>query len=162
MSDTIRPATLDDRAAIKALAVATGLYDESDVEFFDDMIAGAVDGSMADHHWLVVEHEGGIVASAYYAPEPFADRVWNLYFLAVSPGQQSRGSGAAIVAHVEGELRQRGEGSARVLIVETSSTDGYERTRSFYRSHGFVEEARIREFYGPGDHKVVFWRSLVS
>jgi hypothetical protein len=48
-----------------------------------------------------------------------------------------------------------------VLIVETSSTDQYARTRDFYRQHDYDEEATIREFYGPDDHKVVFWKSLV-
>jgi hypothetical protein len=27
--------------------------------------------------------------------------------------------------------------------------------------HDYDEEARIREFYGPDDHKVVFWKSLL-
>ncbi len=47
-----------------------------------------------------------------------------------------------------------------MLIVETSSLDRFERTRRFYRDRGFVEEARIREFYGPGDDKIVFWKLL--
>jgi len=47
-----------------------------------------------------------------------------------------------------------------VLIVETSSTDQYARTRAFYRQHHYDEEARIRDFYGPEDHKIVFWKSL--
>jgi ribosomal protein S18 acetylase RimI-like enzyme len=64
--------------------------------------------------------------------------------------------------HVEARLRDDGDDVARVLLVETSSTDQYERTRAFYRGRGYDEEATIREFYGPGDHKVVFWRSLVA
>lgn len=51
---------------------------------------------------------------------------------------------------------------ARVLIIETSSTDQYAATRGFYRHHGFDQEAVIREFYGPNDHKVTFWKSLVD
>ena len=61
---------------------------------------------------------------------------------------------------VERTLRQLGDEHARVLIVETSSTDPYAQARAFYAKYGFEEEARIREFYGPGDHKVVFWKSL--
>ncbi len=83
--------------------------------------------------------------------------MWKLYFLGVQPGQQGRGIGRALVAHVEEELREQGE---RVLIIETSGVDDYEATRTFYRSRGYDEEARIREFYGPGDDKVVFWKAL--
>jgi hypothetical protein len=49
-----------------------------------------------------------------------------------------------------------------VLIIETSGSDGYEATRRFYRNHGYDEEARIREFYGPSDDKVVFWKALYT
>ncbi len=48
------------------------------------------------------------------------------------------------------------------MIIETSSTEAYSGTRSFYRDHGFVEESRIRQFYGAGDHKVTFWKSLAA
>lgn len=61
----------------------------------------------------------------------------------------------------EAELRAKGEAEARVIIVETSSTDQYTRTRQFYAGIGYDEEARIRQFYGPEDHKVVFWKSLL-
>lgn len=31
-----------------------------------------------------------------------------------------------------------------------------------YEDQGYDEEARIRQFYGPEDDKVVFWKSLVE
>jgi len=62
----------------------------------------------------------------------------------------------------EEQLRRSGEDVARVLIVEASSTDQYARTRTFYRKLGYHEEARIRQFYGPSDDKVVFWKSLLG
>jgi hypothetical protein len=55
--------------------------------------------------------------------------------------------------------REKGE---RVLIIETSGVPSFEPTRAFYRNHGYAEEARIREFYGPGDDKVVFWKALYT
>jgi hypothetical protein len=45
--------------------------------------------------------------------------------------------------------------------VETSSSAAYEGAREFYASRGFDREAVIREFYGPGEDKIVFWESLV-
>ena len=67
-----------------------------------------------------------------------------------------------VIAYIPVQLRERGPDAAQVLIVETSSTDQYARTREFYPKRGFVEEARIRRFYGPDDDKVVFWKSLTS
>ena len=159
----IRPAQPADSAAIKQLAIATGLFMPEEMDGFDEMLSGFFDGSMPDHRWLVLQRPGeSIAGAAYYAPEPFADRVWNLYFIAVAPEQQGSGTGKALISYVERQLRTLGEDTARVLIVETSGRDKFERTRRFYQSHGFDEEARIREYYGPSDDKVVFGKSLVA
>lgn len=85
-----------------------------------------------------------------------------MYFIAVHPSQHGNGIGGALIDHVEGELRRAGPDTAQVLIVETSSTDQYARTREFYRRQGYVEEARIRRFYGPDDDKVVYWKPLTA
>jgi ribosomal protein S18 acetylase RimI-like enzyme len=162
MVETIRAATPADIDTIKQIAIDTNMFGPEDVGFFDEMITGFVDGTMKDDYWLVVDDDDTVVAGAYYAPEPFSDRMWNLYFISVSPHHQGRGIGGKLLGHVEAKLRDGGSDSARVIIVETSSTDRYARTRDFYRQHNYDEEARIREFYGPNDHKVVFWKSLIS
>ncbi len=162
MVETIRTATAADIDTIKMIAVDTRMFGPDDVGFFDEMITGFLDGTMDDNHWLVVEHDTAVVAAAYYAPEPFSDRMWNLYFISVAPHHQGQGTGGKLLDHVEGQLRARGPAHARVLIVETSSTDQYTHTRNFYRQHNYDEEARIREFYGPDDHKIVFWKSLLN
>lgn len=158
----IEPAAATDLAAIKQIAVDTALFEAEEVGVFDEMFAGALDGSHEGHVWLVLRDGDGVVAgAAYYAPEPFSDRVWNLYFLAVAPGVQGSGGGRALVETVESALRVLGEDEARVLIVETSGLPSFVETRAFYQDCGFDEEARIRQYYGPDDDKVVFWKSLV-
>ena len=161
--NTIRLAAPGDVDPIKQLAVAADMFNEEEVGFFDEMLAGFFDRSLEGHQWLVADGpDGQVAAAANYAPEPFSDRLWNLYFIAVHPDQQGNGIGASLMAAAEQELRAMGEGAARVLLVETSSTEQYARTRDFYRKIGYDEEARVREFYGPGDDKVTFWKSLVS
>ncbi len=138
------------------------MFGADELSGFDDLLSGFLDGSLEGHRWLVAPGtQQDLAGAAYYAPEPYADRLWNLYFLAVQPDQHRRGVGAALVAEVERSLREAGESNARVLLVETSSTAQYEAARRFYLRNGFAEEARIRDFYGPGDDKVVFWKSLV-
>lgn len=130
---------------------------------FDDMFTGSLDGRLDDHAWLVLEDANGEVAgAAYYAPEPFSDRLWNLYFLGVRPDQQGKGDGRQLVTTVEDDLRAKGSERARLLLVETSGLPGFEQTRRFYRVLGFDEEARIRQFYGPDDDKIVYWKSIVT
>lgn len=157
----IRTPSTSDVERIKQIAVAADMFSVDEVGLFDEMLAGFFDGSLADHRWLVVEDASqAVVAAAHYAPEPFADRMWNLYFIAVAPQEQGHGLGGSLIKQVEDELKSRGDDVARVLIVETSSTDQYAQTRTFYRNHGYREEARIRQFYGADDDKIVFWKSL--
>ena len=162
-SASIRVPSARDLERIKQIAVDADMFGTDEVGFFDHMLGGFLDGSLAEHRWLVVEDDQGqVVAAANYAPEPFADRMWNLYFIAVAPEEQGRGLGGTLIEHVERDLRGRGDDVARVLIVETSSTAQYARTRAFYRNHQYDEEARIRQFYGPTDDKVVFWKLLAT
>jgi ribosomal protein S18 acetylase RimI-like enzyme len=145
------------------LAVANDMFGVDEVGDLAAVFTSAVGGDLPDHQWwMSVRPDGTVVAAAYVAPEPFADRLWNLYFLAVTPTEHGGGAGTGLVEHVERHLRSAGEHKARVLIVETSSTEQYAGARAFYRARGFDEEARVRDFYGPGDDKVIFWKALVA
>jgi GNAT superfamily N-acetyltransferase len=158
---TLRPAAGGDVEEIEYLAVINGMFAAEDLSGFDEMLRGCLDGSLEGHRCVVAQDEsGGLTGAAYFAPEPFADRVWNLYFLAVLPRLHGTGIGSALIGEVERTLRDAGDGLARVLIVETSSTQKYEGARRFYLRSGYDREALLREFYGPGDDKIVFWKSL--
>ena len=159
----IRAARQADAEALDAISAETGLSEADDLNGFGELLAGSLDGSLEGHVWIALEApDGAVIGGAYYAPEPFSDRVWNLYFIAVLPAFQGAGLGGLLISHVEATVRELGEQVARILLVETSSLDRFTLTRQFYRNHGYDEEARIREFYGPGDDKVVFWKSLYA
>lgn len=158
---TPRPAGTDDLDAVRHLAVASGLFDEEDVDGVLDAFRGHLAGDAPDDRWWIAEADGRAVGAAYVGPEPFADRLWNLWFLAVDPSHHGGGVGTALVAAVEQHLRGLGEARARVLLVETSDQPAQDVARAFYAARGFEEEARIRDYYGPGDAKVVFWKSLL-
>ena len=159
----IRPIAPADAEPVLALAHATGLFTPDELPELRAMLDGALDGSMPDHLWFMDDDgpaEPGrerVAGLAYVAPEAFADGVWNLYLLAVDPARQGGGRGAALVRHVEDTVRARG---ARLLLIETSGLESFEATRGFYRRIGYAEEARIRDYYEPGDDKVVFTKAL--
>jgi ribosomal protein S18 acetylase RimI-like enzyme len=156
----VRALAPGDRTAVRSLALVNRMFAPEEMGGFDEMLSGHLDGSTPDHHWVVAETAGAVTGAGYYAPEPFADRVWNLRFLAVHPDAHGRGVGTAVVGYLVDHLVVMGEDTARVLVVETSGTEAYARARAFYLARGFDEEARIREYYGPGDDKVVFWRRV--
>ena len=80
-----------------------------------------------------------------------------MYLIAEHPAHQRRGFGTALTRRVEDTVVDRG---GRLLLVETSGLPEFEHTRAFYRTIGYDEEARIREFYGLGEDKIVFRKAL--
>ncbi len=151
----IRPLHPGDLLKAKAIIDACGLFPS---DMLDAMVAGYFSGADPREYWLAYD-EGQPMAIAYCAPERMTQGTWNLLLIAVQPEQQGKGIGAAIMHHIERLLAAAGE---RLLLVETSGLPDYERTRQFYRKLGYVEEARIREFYQAGEDKIIFRKALVS
>lgn len=142
-----------------AAVEASGLFPPGELGEIEAMLSDHFAGTLGpDHVWLTADEAGQSVGVAYYAPERMTQGTWNLYLIALHPGHQGKGRGAAILRHVEQALAARGE---RILLVETSGLPGFERTRNFYRKCGYDEEARIRDFYQAGEDKVVFRKALL-
>ena len=157
MNDPIRPCSPSDLPAVKAIVDAVALFPS---ELLDDMISFEPppgDGDEPREFWLVHDEGAGAVGVACCAPEAMASGTWNALLLAVRPECHDRGIGAGLMARIETLLGARGE---RVLLVETSGTPDFERTRGFYARIGYEREAVIREYYGAGDDKVVFRKAL--
>jgi ribosomal protein S18 acetylase RimI-like enzyme len=154
---TISTVTNVDKSAVLHVAESCGLFQVEELGELEGMIDAFLAGELEGHQWLALHEDDQIKAAAYYAPETFADGVWNLYFIGVLADQQGKGRGSAILKHVEQELTNEGQ---RILIIETSGLDGFELTRKFYDQHGYTVEARIRDYYQEGEDKVVFWKKL--
>lgn len=154
----IRPAWPEDIPALMALAKAIGLFPPDALELLHQMLTDSLAaGSDTESFWLT-DDEGGPVGMAYCEPERMTDRTWNLQLIAIHPKYQGQGRGTQLLRHVEQALTARGK---RMLLVETSGTPEFERTRAFYEKCGYEAAARIRDFYTTNDDKVVF-RKLLS
>ena len=122
-----------------------------------EMLSGFLSGNENQDHWLACEQDGEAIGFCYTVPEQLAEGTWNMLAIAVLPEKQGIGAGRAIVGRLESDLRSKGQ---RVLIAETSATDSFADVREFYRKSGYTEEARNRDFWAPGDDKIVFWKAL--
>ena len=150
---TIRSARKADLDAIRSIASVTGLFPP---EMLGDMIAGYLDGTKTDI-WLTATIGDQPVGFGFCEPERMTSGTWNLLAIGVMPDRQGQGVGAHLLRHLEAQLA---EGGHRVLLVETIDALEFVRTRTFYLGNGFVEEARIREFYEAGADKLIFWKAL--
>lgn len=149
----IEPTVATDLADLEVVLHLTELFPS---ELLADMIAPSLSGN-SDALWLTCRLDGSAVGFCYILPEALTDRTWNILALAVRPDLQGQKLGTKLVQATEALLKSRGQ---RLLIVETSSTEPFAKTRAFYVQNGFEEEARIREFWATGDDKVVFRKLL--
>ncbi len=150
----IRPTKQDDIAALQEVLNGTELFPS---EMLPDMVSGFLANDESADIWLTCEANGKAVGFCYAVPEELAEGAWNMLAVAVLPSEQGGGCGGAIIKHLEAVLKKRGQ---RILIADTSGADAFVQTRAFYRKNGYVEEARIRDFWAAGDDKIVFWKPL--
>ncbi|MFN7132420.1 MAG: GNAT family N-acetyltransferase [Myxococcales bacterium] len=105
-----------------------------------------------DYVFLVADDGGQVLGYICYGPTPMTDATWDLYWVAAAPEARGKGVGKALVREMEADLRAR---KARQIRIETSSQEAYGSTRDFYARNQFVEQARLRDFYKPGDDLVI-------
>jgi hypothetical protein len=46
------------------------------------------------------------------------------------------------------------------IWIETSSRKDYDTTRAFYEKLNYIIAAELKDFYAPGDHKVIYHKPL--
>jgi ribosomal protein S18 acetylase RimI-like enzyme len=163
------------RGRIHEILYATGAFraEEIDValELFDESCGPAVrvpfdpGAGVASYEFIgAFVHDGESISGeltgyACYGATPGTDRTYDLYWIAVHPEHRGTGSGSRLLGEVERRLRDRG---ARLLVVETSARISYAQTRSFYEHRGYREHARLRDFYAPGDDRVIYAKKLLD
>ncbi len=151
----IRPITPEDLPALKAVIDRNELFPS---DMLDEMISDYFNNKDSRDYWFTYD-DGKPVAIAYCAPEKMTEGTWNLYLIAVHPDRQGLGYGKSMLHHIEQRLAGCGE---RILLVETSSLESFERTQKFYLKCGYQKEAQIREFYQAGEDKIIFLKSLTD
>jgi len=100
-----------------------------------------------------------LMAFACFGPTSGTDRTFDLYWIAVDRSAHGTGCGTLLLSEVERRLEAL---HARMLVVETSSRSDYAATRGFYLRRGYVEAARVREFYAPHDDRIILTKRLAG
>lgn len=123
-------------------------------EMMAAMIAPALSAE-SDDIWRVVLRDDSPVGFAFAQPEAMTDRTWNLRAIAVAPDLQGGGAGSALLTAMESAL-----GHARLIVIDTTQLPDQDRARRFYVARGYAQVATIPDFFGPGEDKVSFVKSL--
>lgn len=155
----IQPVNFSDRAELIGVAVKTGIFSPTEAEaLLGSILDQLAEGILPDGHAALScrTHSGGVVTGwTYFAPDQYAEGVLNVWWLGVSPEEQGTGVGTALLRAAESLALDNG---ARIVVIETSSKEPQARARGFYLRQGYAECGRVPDFYGDGDHKVIFSR----
>ena len=148
-----------DAETVRAIVASTGFFSPEEIDVAEELVRDHLLQGPASGYLFVFADDAAKETFGYacYGPVPCTARTFDLYWIAVRADARSRGLGRAIMAEVEQRLRDGGGGK---LIAETSSRPQYAPTQGFYRACGFTEEARIRDYYAPGEDILYFTKSL--
>ena len=152
----IRP---EDRDAVRRLVASSGFFSASEeeiaVELVDDALAKGERAS--GYHFIFAEEAGRPLGYVCFGPIAGTVASHDLYWIVVDNARRSGGVGRRLEAACAEAVRRL---AGKRIYVDTSSRSQYEPTRAFYRACGYGEAARLDEFYGPGDGKVIFVKPL--
>ena len=88
-----------------------------------------------------------------FGPIPGTKCSYDLYWIAVDTTYRGQGLGTLLLQQSEQEIERRG---GRRIYIETSSSELYVPTRSFYVRNGYTLEAELKDYYGPSDSKLIY------
>ncbi len=144
----------EDRHAVRTIVASTGMFRPAEidvaVELVDERLAR---GEASGYHFVLADAHNQTVGYVCYGPIAVTQGSYDLFWIAVHRAWQRHGLGRQLLAEAEADIRQAG---GRRIYIETSGRPDYEPTRHFYQRCGYTLEATIREFYAPGDDKLIY------
>lgn len=153
----IRPIIAEDRGQLLQLVERQDNFNAQEVAVAIEVIDDTLDPAKNDYAILVAVRAGQVVGFICSGEIPMTDRRFDLYWIAVDPDLGRQGVGKLLLARMEDELTGQGGG---IVYVDTSSTPGYDRARSFYEKNGYHVACVLPDFYRAGDDRVIYRKAL--
>ncbi len=154
ISMNIRPMTSQDKPAVMEIIRNTPEFNPMEADLAEEVIDAYLGGPVTSGYFtLVAEINGAIAGLICYGPTPITEGTWDVYWIAVDQKLQGRGIGRKLMETAEENIRRE---NGRLILVETSSRSGYEKTNLFYQRIGYKETARIIDYYSIGDDQVIY------
>jgi ribosomal protein S18 acetylase RimI-like enzyme len=152
----IRAAEKIDRPALLAAVAAQDNFTAEEKAVAEEVIDDGLTGR-DDYRTLVATDDNGELSGFItFGPIPMTESSFDLYWIATLPALGRRGLGTLLLNAMESELLK----VRATIYIDTSSTSGYDRARSFYEKNGYRIAARLPDFYHPGDDRLIYRKAL--
>jgi D-alanine-D-alanine ligase len=143
-----------DVQVVRDIVVSSGFFTPPEIDIAVELVEERLARGVASgYHFIFADADGHPIGYACYGPIGCTVGSFDLYWIAVRAAFRGHGLGRRLLREVERRVTRAG---GRRLYVETSSRALYEPTRRFYERCGYHAEARLDDFYAPGDAKVIY------
>jgi ribosomal protein S18 acetylase RimI-like enzyme len=150
----IRQMIKKDRKTILDMIVETEMFTTAEVDVAMELVDIYLNNkNQKDYNIIVAEEENEVLGYACYGPTPATEGTFDLYWIVVNPAHQNMGIGKKLLHYVEKKVFEAG---GRLLVIETSSQQKYIPTQKFYINNDYKISAQIKDFYKPGDDRIIF------
>lgn len=115
-------------------------------------------GEKSGYDFFVATNKDGIfLGYICFGQIPLTDACYDIYWIVVNLSHHGKGIGTELSHAAENKLTNMG---ARKIFVETSGQAHYVPAQRFYQKMDFRLISRTKDFYKPGDDKLVFVKDL--
>ena len=150
-----------DVEAVRALVAETGFFNAEEVAIAVELVEETLQrGKSSGYEFVFADHpdiENGLLGYTCYGHIAGTESSYDLYWIAVLPSQQGRGTGTRLMRESERLALKAG---ATQMWLDTSGRDQYISTRAFYERLGYQKAAVLKDFFAPGDDKVIYLLNL--
>lgn len=150
--------TQADAQNVRKIVESSGFFSPEEIEIAVELVEERLSkGIRSGYHFIFAEQGSEVVGYTCFGPIAGTKASYDLYWIAVQTNLRGIGIGRELLARTEQEIARQG---GRRIYIETSSREKYAPTRSFYRRCGYEQEALLKDFYFPGDGKVIFVKEI--
>lgn len=148
-----------DLPALRRLVNEAGVFSDAEIELAVSLAEEALahGAEESGHHFVLASQGGRLLGYTCYGPIDGTVGSFDLYWIVVDAAGQGRGLGRRLLALTEERVAAAG---GRRIYAETSGRPDYAPTRAFYERAGYTAEARLVDFYAPGDDRITYGKAL--
>lgn len=154
--------TEKDLESVRAILTSSGFFTCDEVEIGVSLVQERLQSGLASEYFFLFAEsgvDGQVLGYTCYGPIPGTESGFDLYWIAVRDDVRGGGLGRELIKKSEEIITKMG---GERVYAETSSTDRYLPTRSFYERSGYELGSVLEHFYRIYDHKFTYVKCLTN
>jgi ribosomal protein S18 acetylase RimI-like enzyme len=150
--------TPDDCEHVRQVIASTGFFSEAELAIAVELVQERlIKGLSSGYEFVFAEQDNTVVGYTCFGPIAGTSVSYHVYWVAVHQKMRGNGIGKTLLDKAEHCITAQG---GQRIYTETSSRRQYAPTRVFYKRCGYHREAMLKDFYAPGDGKVIYVKMI--